>query len=118
VYILPGMGLLEQIGSSDLSLPPNSYIYKILSTARRYDSIPYTETSELAAISSDDSLRFFDTSSLRLSPNGLIKNVNKSVTCLERFDNEGHVYATAGRDGLIRFWDKRIMSPVMEFQSR
>lgn len=112
------MGLLEQISSSDLSLPPNSYIYKILSTARRYDSISYAETSELAAISSDDSLRFFDTSSLRLSPNGLLKKVNKSVTCLERFDNEGHVYATAGRDGLIRFWDKRTMSLVMELQSR
>ncbi|OCL02231.1 WD40 repeat-like protein [Glonium stellatum] len=111
------MGLLEQIASSDLSLPPNSYIYKILSTAPRYDSLSYLETKELAAISSDDSLRFFDTSSLKLSPNGLIKNVNKSITCLERFDDEGNLYATTGRDGLIRFWDKRTMSRAMEFQS-
>ncbi|OCK82171.1 WD40 repeat-like protein [Lepidopterella palustris CBS 459.81] len=111
------MGLLKQIASSDLSLPPNSYIYKIIPTAQRYDSISYSETKELALISSDDSLRFVDASSLELSADGIFKEVNKSVTCLDRVDDQGNCYATCGRDGLVRVWDKRRKTQAMVFRS-
>lgn len=107
--------------SSDLGFAENSYIYKILSTSPRTDPFTYTTSpDQLAIISSDDSLRFFDPSTLSLVPNGLIKKVHESVTCLERVDDEGsNVVATAGRDGLIKYWDKRTKNaPVMTVQCR
>ncbi|KAF2204432.1 WD40 repeat-like protein [Delitschia confertaspora ATCC 74209] len=112
------MAPLTQILQSDLGLPPSSYIYKVLSTAAREDPLTYSKLDQLAVISSDDSLRFVDPSSLKLLPNGIIKNVHKSVTCLERVDDEGNIVVTAGRDGLIRFWDKRSKDKVMEIQPR
>lgn len=111
---------ISQLGESDLGLPPNSFIYKIISTAPRQDPLTYSRTDLLAAIASDDSLRFFDPATLGVSPNGTVKNVNEKVTCLERGnDQPSNLVATAGRDGLIKFWDKR--SPgkaVAEVQSR
>lgn len=54
-----------------------------------------------------------------LNVNGVVKSVNNSVTCLERVnDAPSNVVATAGRDGLIRFWDKRSRQKVLEIQSR
>lgn len=109
-----------QLGHSDLGLPPNSYIYKIISTAPRQDPLTYSRTDQLAAIASDDSLRFFDPTTLKTLPNGVVRNVNEKVTCLERGnDQESNLVATAGRDGLIKFWDKRSTgTAVAHIQSR
>jgi WD40 repeat protein len=107
------------ITSSDAGLPPNSYIYKIISTAPRQDPLTYSKLDQLAIISSDDSLRFLDASTLSLSPNGALKNVNEKVTCLERAnDAPSNIVATAGRDGFIRFWDKRTGQKALEIESR
>ena len=113
------MAPLVQTLKANLGLPPNSYIYKILSTSPRHDSLTYTNTDQLAVISSDDSLRFFDPATLQVLPDGIVKDVNKGVTCLERVDDaEGSLVATAGRDGLINFWDKRSRSKAIAIQSR
>jgi WD40 repeat protein len=105
--------------SSSVGLPPNSYIYKVISTAPRQDPLTYSKPDQLAIISSDDSLRFLNPENLSALPNGIIKNVNAKVTCLERAnDTPGNVVATAGRDGMIRFWDKRSRQKALEIQSR
>ncbi|KAF1928261.1 WD40 repeat-like protein [Didymella exigua CBS 183.55] len=107
--------MVKQLFSSDIGLPPNSYIYRIISTAARTGPLAYSKIDQLAIIASDDSLRF-------LSPDlrtvDVRKNANNSITCLER-GNDGHsnVVTTAGRDGLIRHWDKRTREKVMEIQS-
>jgi WD repeat-containing protein 89 len=107
---------LRQAFSSDLGLPPDSYIYKIISTAPRQDPLTYQPTDLLATISSDGSLSFFD---LNLLPKGEIERVNEKVTCLEPAnDASGKIVATAGRDGFIRFWDKRTRQKALEIQSR
>jgi WD40 repeat protein len=107
------------IASSDAGLPPNSYIYKIISTAPRQDPLTYSKLDQLAIISSDDSLRFLDAATLSVSPNGVLKNVNEKVTCLERAnDAPSNIVATAGRDGFIRFWDKRTGQKALEIESR
>jgi WD40 repeat protein len=108
-----------QAASSNAGLPPNSYIYKIVSTAPRQDPLTYSKSDELAIISSDDSLRFLDPATLNVPPNGVLKNVNEKVTCLERAnDAPSNVVATAGRDGFIRFWDKRSRQKALEIESR
>jgi WD40 repeat protein len=114
------MSLATSIASSHVGLPPlNSYIYKIISTAPRQDPLTYSKLDQLAIISSDDSLRFLDATTLSASPNGIIDNANKSVTCLERAnDVPSNVVATAGRDGYIRFWDKRSGQKALEIESR
>jgi WD40 repeat protein len=105
--------------NSNAGLPPNSYIYRIISTAPRQDPLNYSQTDQLAIISSDDSLRFLDPATLNALPNGIVRNVNDKVTCLERAnDAPSNVVATAGRDGLIRFWDKRSRQKVLEIESR
>lgn len=111
------MATATPIASGDAGLPPNSYIYKIISTAPRQDPLTYSKLDQLAIISSDDSLRFLDPSNL--SATGVIKNVNDKVTCLERAnDTPSNVVATAGRDGKIRFWDKRTRQKALEIESR
>lgn len=113
------MAPLTQILSSNLGLPANSYIYKILSTSPRHDPLTYTQTDHFAIIASDDSLRFIDPGTLNVLPDGVIKGVNESVTCLERVDDpQSNIVATAGRDGIIRFWDKRSKNKAMVIQSR
>jgi WD40 repeat protein len=105
--------------STNAGLPPNSYIYKIISTASRQDPLTYSKLDQLAIISSDDSLRFLDPANLSTFPNGVINKVNEKVTCLERAnDAPSNVVATAGRDGYIRFWDKRSRQKALEIESR
>lgn len=113
------MAPLTQILKSDAGLPLNSYIYKIISTAPQQDPLAYSQTDQLAFISSDDSLRFVDPSTLKVRPEDIVRSVNEKVTCLERAnDAPSNVVATAGRDGLIRFWDKRSKQKVLEIASR
>ncbi|KAF2021084.1 WD40 repeat-like protein [Aaosphaeria arxii CBS 175.79] len=112
------MTTLAQIHQTTLSLPPETYIYKIISTSPREYPHNYTKTANLAVIASDDSLRIFDPISLNLVADGVIKNANASVTCLERVEgSEGNLLATAGRDGFVRFWDARSRGKVSEIQS-
>jgi WD40 repeat protein len=60
-----------------------------------------------------------DPATLNVLPNGILKKVNEKVTCLERAnDAPSNVVATAGRDGFIRFWDKRSRQKALEIQSR
>lgn len=108
--------MATQTFSSDVGLPPNSYIYRIISTAARQDPLIYSKTDQLAIIASDDSLRFV---SPDLKAVDVVKSANDSITCLERAnDAPSNVVATAGRDGLIRYWDKRSRQKVLEIQSR
>lgn len=103
--------------SSNLGLPPNSYIYRIISTAARQDPLTYQRTDQLAVISSEDSLHFFDPESLSVS--GVVQHVNDKVTCLERGNDEASgIVATAGRDGLVQFWDKRSRQKAMSVEIR
>ncbi|KAL7776047.1 hypothetical protein CFE70_006460 [Pyrenophora teres f. teres 0-1] len=109
------MESLRQIIASEAVLPANSYIYRIISTAPRQDPLTFSLTDQLATISSDDSLRFY-TADLR--PDGEVHRANESITCLERADDaSSNVVTTAGRDGFIRFWDKRSKQKVLEIQS-
>jgi WD40 repeat protein len=109
------MAPLKQILNTDAGLPAGSYIYKIISTAPRQDPLTYSVTDQLAFISSDDSLRFH---TAELRPDGVIANANENITCLERAnDAPSNVVATAGRDGLIRFWDKRSKQKALEIES-
>ncbi|KAI2487980.1 hypothetical protein Ptr902_02113 [Pyrenophora tritici-repentis] len=109
------MESLRQIIASEAGLPDNSYIYKIISTAPRQDPLTYSVTDQIATISSDDSLRFY---AADLRPDGEVYRANESITCLQRAnDASSNVVATAGRDGLIRFWDKRSKQKALEIQS-
>jgi WD40 repeat protein len=97
------MTTLTPSHTSNLSLPSNTYIYKILPTGPRTAS-----PTSLSILSSDDSVRFLDPSTLSLLPDGVLKKVHHSVTCLEPSnDAAGNIIATAGRDGLVKFWDSR-----------
>lgn len=109
--------MAAQSFNCDVGLPPNSYIYRIISTAARQDPLTYSSTDQLAIISSDDSLRFLDPVTLKV--NSVVKTANNSITCLERAnDAPSNIVATAGRDGLIRYWDQRSRQKVLEIQSR
>lgn len=108
-----------QAASSNAGLPPNSYIYKVISTAPRQEPLTFSKPDQLAIISSDDSLRFLDPATLNVLPGGLVQRANEKVTCLERAnDAQSNVVATAGRDGFIRFWDKRSREKALEIESR
>jgi WD40 repeat protein len=110
------MSPLRHVSSADAGLPVGSYIYKIISTAPRQDPLTYSLTDQLAFISSDDSLRFHTAD---LQSDGVIANANETISCLERAnDAPSNVVATAGRDGLVRFWDKRSKQKVLQIESR
>jgi WD40 repeat protein len=113
------MSQATAVVSTNAGLPSNSYIYKVISTAPRQDPLSYSKLDQLAIISSDDSLRFLEPQTLNPTPNGVIRNVSDKVTCLERAnDGPSNILATAGRDGFIRFWDKRTCQKALEIESR
>ncbi|KAL2039336.1 hypothetical protein N7G274_008004 [Stereocaulon virgatum] len=89
--------------TSSLSLPPDSYIYKILQV-----------DSKIAAISSDNSLRVIDSTSLKEIRDGIIDNVHAGVTCLEALRNDRSVFWTAGRDAVVRSWDLRLGKSTLD----
>ena len=92
---------------SSLILPPNSYVYTIA---------PLSDRAQLAAISSDDSLRIIDSSTLKEVSNGIIPNVHSGVTCLAVTKDDLNCLLTAGRDGLVRCWDLRLGQSTLEFR--
>ncbi len=100
------MNTLNPLASSTLHLPRGSYIYSIIPTSGGY-----------AVISSDDSLRVFDGVALQLLPEGIVERTHAGVTSLRRFDDEGNVLATAGRDGLVKCWDLRTGKRATEFST-
>jgi WD40 repeat protein len=95
------MNTLKAAGSSTLSLPEGSYIY----------SISASTPASFAAISSDDSLRIFDATSLKLLSVPAAKTHEGGVTCLKEYGiatgGGPQLLATAGRDGKVRLWDVR-----------
>ena len=92
----------KPLGTSQISLLPNTYIYKIEPVPKR-----------LAIISSDDSLRSVDPGTLQIDPDGVRQNAHVGVTCLvhSTLDN---CLLTAGRDGFMRSWDTRCSAKVSE----
>ena len=89
--------------TSSLSLPADSYIYKILHV-----------NGHLAAISSDDSLRLIDLKTLREIAGGVLKNVHDGVTCLQAVDHDPNSLLTAGRDAVVRQYDLRVGQKTMQ----
>ena len=89
---------------SDLSLPVDSYIYKIAHV-----------NGILAAISSDDSLRLIDIHTLRELAGGVLNNVHDGVTCLQVPDHDPSSLLTAGRDAVVQQYDLRIGQTTMTF---
>jgi WD40 repeat protein len=120
------MKTFQATASSNLGIAqPNPYIYSFATTSAQADSKTelYTSLSpadRLGAISSDDSLRIFDPSTLKILPDGLIPNVNNSVTTLKRFGANGQpcsIFMTAGRDGRVCGWDLRSNKKAFEFRT-
>ncbi|THW03002.1 WD40 repeat-like protein [Aureobasidium pullulans] len=85
--------IAKQLASSGLSLPADTYIYSLART-----------TSLCAAISSDDSLRYFDPTNLSLVHT--VSKAHQGITCLKA-TSDGKGLVTAGRDGTVRCWDER-----------
>ena len=110
------MAPLREIASTDAGFSAGSYIYKVISTSPRQDPLTYSLTDQLALISSVNSLRFLTAD---LQPDGHIAKAHDNITCLERAnDAASNLVATAGRDGMIRFWDKRSKQKVLEIERR
>lgn len=93
--------------TSSLALPLDSYIYRIL---------PFHRNAQIAAISSDDSLRLIDSSTLKEISNGIIPNVHGGVVCLDATADDTSCLLTAGRDGSVRYWDLRLGYSTLEFR--
>jgi len=87
--------------TSCLSLKSDSYVYKIVPNNIR-----------IAAILSDDSLRIIDQNTLQEIPDIVRQTAHKGVTCLE---TDGSSVVTAGRDGVVRYWDLRARGKALEF---
>ncbi|KAG9762948.1 WD40 repeat-like protein, partial [Aureobasidium melanogenum] len=86
----------KQLAYSGLSLPSDTYIYSLARTA-----------TLCAAISSDDSLRYFDPTNLSLAHT--VSKAHEGITCLKA-TSDGKGLMTAGRDGVVKCWDERAKS--------
>ena len=94
----------KQLASSGLLLPNDTYIYSLART-----------TTLCAAISSDDSLRYFDPTNLLLVHT--VAKAHQSITCLKA-TSDGKGLVTAGRDGTVRCWDERAKSAGVQMADR
>ena len=94
----------KQLASSGLSLPNDTYIYSLART-----------TTSCAAISSDDSLRYFDPTNLSLVHT--VAKAHQGITCLKA-TSDGKGLVTAGRDGTVRCWDERAKSAGVQMADR
>jgi SEL1 protein len=102
------MYTIPDISAYRISNPAETYVYDIVPVG-----------NGLAAISSDDSLRFLDPLALENGPVHSVKKVNADVTCLSAFASEGGdvVVCTGGRDGRVVLLDPRNGSKVGEVRS-
>lgn len=109
------MKTLESICASNLSLPPETFIFS-LTNYRPALTQPTLVTYFFAAISSDDSLTFFNvrataepskatTASVEIEKK--ISNIHAGVSCCASFStiSEPPVIVTGGRDGFLKLWD-------------
>jgi len=94
----------KQLASSGLSLPNDTYIYSLARTS-----------TLCAAISSDDSLRYFDPTNLSLVHT--VAKAHQGITCLKA-TSDGKGLVTAGRDGTVRCWDERAKSAGVQMADR
>lgn len=86
--------IFSPVLSNNLSTPQGTYIYEL---------VPQGSTN-LAAISSTDSLHIFNSSTIQLL--STISSIHvDGVTCLKALDT--NVLVTAGRDGQVKIWDTR-----------
>lgn len=92
------MHILKNTASSSLSLPAENYIYSITAAS---------PGSSFAAISSDDSLRVFDSNDIRRVSVVAPKTHSNGVTALEPYQQQQQVLVTGGRDGKVKVWDLR-----------
>jgi WD repeat-containing protein 89 len=113
------MRTFKETASTSLNLPPDSYIYSFASLGKQTTE-PASPPDRLAVVSSDDSVRLFDSRTLRILPDGVFENVNKSVTSIRpsaASDRECTLFLTAGRDGVVRGWDLRTGAKAIEFSA-
>ena len=103
------MRTATHLNSSSLSLPPDSYIYRI---------IPISDGLTFASISSDDSLRLFNANTLQLTHGEPFTKAHDGVTCLERLSTDPNCILTAGRDAAVRCWDSRSRGTTFELNDR
>lgn len=98
----------RQLALSNLSLPTDTYIFSLASSR-----------SQCTVISSDDSLRYFDPSTLKVLQS--VARAHDGVTCLCSNSSDGSNvgdFVTAGRDGLVRSWDSRGKRANWELRDR
>ncbi|KAF1991136.1 WD40 repeat-like protein [Aulographum hederae CBS 113979] len=118
----PKTSIMDRLASS-AALPSTPYIYNLVPLSHQTSPTnfkPLSSSTPLATISSDNSLRLYDPSTLKILPDGELKNVHESVTCLGRFapENEDvNVLVTAGRDAAVRSWDRRNGKLAAEMRS-
>lgn len=120
------MKTLQETASSNLGITQaNSYIYSFATTSAQVDSrtdiyTPLSPSDCLGAISSDDTLRIFDPSTLQLLPDGIISKIHDGVTSINRFGANGQscsMFMTAGRDGHVFGWDLRSKKRALHFRT-
>ena len=92
------MHTLKATASSSLSLPAENYIYSITSAS---------PGSSFAAISSDDSLRVFNSADISRASVVAAKSHANGVTALKSYQQQQQVLVTGGRDGKVKVWDLR-----------
>ncbi|KAL9103604.1 MAG: hypothetical protein Q9163_001368 [Psora crenata] len=98
------MWTTDPAATSRLSLPAASYVYKIV---RCLDS------TRVGAISSDDSIRIVEATTLQETTGGVLSKVHAGVTCLESVKDQAHVLVTAGRDATLP--SQNAVSPLLRY---
>jgi len=100
------MYTLDASASFAITQPPGVYIYDIASVA-----------DGLVSISSDDTLRLIDPTSLHLQPLYTVPKVNHEITCLKVLEENTSIICTAGRDGKVNILDLRQQLKVAEIDT-
>jgi WD40 repeat protein len=93
----------EATTARQLGAPDPHYIYKLVPTSQGF-----------AAISADDSLRFFN-DDMQVTDKS---HSHTGVKSLVNFDLAGQLVATAGTDGHARLWDLRSKRQCLEITER
>lgn len=102
------MHTLTATAASSLALPAGNYIYSIAASA----------PGSFAAISSDDSLRVFDSANLDRVSVISRKAHDAGVTSLRSYAaGESQLLATGGREGTVKLWDARAGNAVLEVET-